>query len=47
MANGLKPQPFLKDAIDVVNSRFGTALEEAGVKDVEQFFDTLTKVEVK
>ena len=44
--NGLKPQPFLQDAIDVVNSSFIADLEEAGVKDVEQYFDTLSKVEV-
>ncbi len=45
--NGLKPQPFLQDAIDVVNSSFVSDLEEAGVNDVEEYFDTLTKIEVK
>jgi len=45
--NGLKPQPFLQDAIDVVNSSFIADLEDAGVKDVEQYFDTLSKVEIK
>ena len=45
--NGLKPQPFLQDAIDVVNSSFIADLEDAGVKDVEQYFDTMKKIEVK
>ncbi len=44
--NGLKPQPFLQDAIDVVNTSFVADLEDAGVKDVEQYFDTLSKIEV-
>jgi len=47
MANGLKPQPFMQDAIDVVNTSFIADLEDAGVKDVEQNFETLTKIEVK
>ena len=47
MANGLKPQPFIQDAIDVVNTSFVKALEDAGQTDVEEYFDTLTKIEVK
>jgi len=44
---GLKPQPFMQDAMAQVTPRFVEALEEAGVKDVEDFFDSLTKIEVK
>jgi len=45
--DGLKPKPFMRNAIDMVNTKFIADLEDAGVKDVEQYFETLTKIEVK
>ena len=44
--NGLRPQPFLQDAVDSVTPRFASALEEAGVEDVEDFFESLDKIKV-
>ena len=45
--NGLKPRPFLKGAADAVTPDFRSALEEAGVKDIDSFMTQLTKIEVK
>lgn len=44
---GLKPRPFIDDSINPVTRDFIKALEDAGQKDVEQYFDTMTKIEVK
>lgn len=38
---------FMGNAVSQVTPRFAQALEEAGVKDVEEFFDSLSKIEVK
>ena len=45
--NGLKPKPFLQDSVDSVTPQFVSALEEAGVKDIDSFMTQLTKIEVK
>lgn len=43
----ITPRKFMQNAISTVTPKFADALEEAGVKDVENFFDSLSKVEVK
>ena len=45
--NGLQPKPFLQDSVDSVTPQFVSALEEAGVKDIDSFMTQLTKIEVK
>ena len=44
--NGLTPQPFMQDAVDLVTPEFANALETAGVQDIENFFNDLSKIEV-
>jgi len=43
----ITPKNFMGDAISTLTPKFGKALEEAGVKDIENFFDSLSKIEVK
>jgi hypothetical protein len=43
----IPPTNFMGNAITTITPKFGQALEEAGVKDVEEFFDSLSKIEVK
>ena len=45
--NGLQPKPFLQDSVDSVTPQFVSALEKAGVKDIDSFMTQLTKIEVK
>ena len=46
-SSGIAPQPFMQNAISSITPKFASALEEAGVKDIENFFDSLSKIEVK
>jgi hypothetical protein len=43
----IPPTNFMGNAITTITPKFGQALEDAGVKDVENFFDSLSKIEVK
>ena len=43
----IPPTNFMGNAISTVTPKFGQALEDAGVKDVENFFNSLSKIEVK
>ena len=43
----IPPTNFMGNAITTLTPKFGKALEDAGVKDVENFFDSLSKIEVK
>ena len=43
----IPPKNFMGDAISTLTPQFGKALEDAGVKDIENFFDSLSKIEVK
>lgn len=43
----ISPTNFMGDAIDMITPKFASALEDAGVKDIENFFDSLSKIEVK
>ena len=42
----IKAQPFMQSAISSVTKEFGEELQKAGVKDVEEFFNSLSKVSV-
>jgi hypothetical protein len=42
----IKANPFMQRASDRVTPRFEKALTEAGVKDVEEFFNDLSKIKV-
>lgn len=42
----IEPKRFIQGAIDSVTPRFAKDLEDAGVKDVEEFFDSLSKIKV-
>lgn len=44
---GIKPQPFMQTAITNITPKFTKALEEAGAKDIEDFFDSLSMIEVQ
>jgi hypothetical protein len=46
-SRGIEPNPFMQTALQSVTPKFGKALEEAGVKDIENFFDSLSKIEVE
>ena len=43
----ITPKNFMGNAITTLTPQFGKALEEAGVRDIENFFDSLSKIEVK
>ena len=43
----ITPKNFMGNAITTITPKFADALEEAGVKDIENFFDSLSKIEVK
>ena len=43
----IPPTNFMGNAITTITPKFAQALEDAGVKDVENFFDSLSKIEVK
>ena len=42
----IKANPFMQRAEGIVTPEFAKALEEAGLKDVENFFNDLSKIEV-
>ena len=46
-SSGIAPKRFMQTALQSVTPKFGKALEEAGVKDIENFFDSLSKIEVE
>lgn len=43
----IKATNFMGTALDVVTPKFAADLEEAGVKDIDDFFDSLSMIEVK
>lgn len=43
---GLNPTNYIQNSIDQVTPEFVDALEEAGVKDVNEFFDGLSMIDV-
>ena len=43
----ITPTNFMGNAITTLTPRFGKALEDAGVKDVEEFFNSLSMIEVQ
>lgn len=42
----IKAQPFMQNAITNVTKDFAADLEKAGVQDIEEFFNSLSKVKV-
>ena len=44
--NGLRPRPFMQDAVDAVTPQFVAALQKAGAQDIEDMFKTLNKIQV-
>jgi len=46
-SSGLRPQKFMQNAISTITPKFTKALEEAGAQDIEDFFDSLSMIEVQ
>ena len=42
----IAPKRFIQNGIDIVTKEFAAELEKAGVEDVENFFNDLSKIEV-
>ena len=42
----IKANPFMQRAEGIVTPKFTKALEEAGVEDIENFFNSLSKIKV-
>ncbi len=43
----IPPTNFMGTAISNITPKFASALEDAGVQDIENFFDSLSKIEVQ
>jgi len=43
---GIRPTNYMQTAINEVTPKFTAELEEAGVQDIEQFFNDLSKIKV-